>query len=877
MFRRLSEAFQDTSNGNGRKGQEPQQPSHRQYIQQQNTYFNALPNIIPSATSGLKGFSNAIQTVSPQSNSVQTPAIPFADDIFFSQNSSKLNQLAKKCESSSLDDLIASQNPNASIGCGWLYTPPTQGSPYPQLSRGFIGDTNGPYNSYNPPTSYNKWFYDLKAAKRQILLDKCKSLSNCADVNQSVYNGDCGYCTDTNQGVPVDSNGNPLYPDSNIGNCSSNSIVTNSNSCPSPSPIVGPTPNVNGVCDPVGGRLSAMCLYNTVTSGGCSDQGTLALALGGSPPPNDYVASIRGGESVKIYNRVAKPPLNLDIFKNGQASIATVLQEVRQLASNANTNPSQSALGASARDLCLQSGAINSYDFCGDLSDSTAPPYDIMCLQKLFMKMGGQPAGTAYPSQQNISNYNTIPNLGGIKIYWGKIIANLKSSDYNTQRTALMEFLGITPEKLVKRAPWYQGVEVFWFTVDPSSPYGTGLLNRTIESDIPQFFTGDTSVIPQIGMVQYSSFIALTDVRAQSDANVNFNITVNDGFWLTLNQPADFDYVAAKNPNSDFPGFFANNQIQGPTTYQSNSFSNLTEKFPNIFKFYYQNKGGGGHTLQITNGSSGNQNFLQSNYYSLTCEQRAPFINYEVNLGTMRLEDTRNPWAFSQLLTLQGGEYHTRSEELTNVPGNRGFIRLNNGNSGISITNIAFQAWSGLNFAFRMTTMPVNDVIFRMVSDVYGISISLQPINGSTASVSITHNLGGNTNQYINVPTNIQLSMNQWYYILVNQNSTTSISIFIETPSNIINNNGNTANIVNLTCPTMFWVPNGLTLYPPGISGLCEIVIGAGNGSSSFNFDVAFIHYFSGVPSNEDWVREAKSDWIFTQFPTSLNNYTSNN
>ncbi len=871
MFRRLAEAFQNNDNQESLQGN---QGSHQQYTQQQNIYFNALPNIIPSASSGLKGFSSAIQTISPQINKINNPIVPFADDVFMAQKSSKLEQLAKKCESSSIDDLIASQNPNAKIGCGWLYTAPSQGSPYPQLSHGFIGDVNGPFMSYNPPTSYGKWFYDLKAAKKQILLDKCKSLSNCGDVDQTIYSGVCGYCTDTNQGVPIDSNGNPLYPDSNIGNCSPTSIVISGNSCPTPAPAVGPLPSVNGVCDPVNGRLSAMCLYNTVTSGGCSNQGALALALGNSPPPNDYINAIRGRESVKIYNRVAKPPLNLDIFKNGQTSVAAALQEVRQLAANANTNPSQSALGASARDLCLQSGALSAYDFCGDLPDSTAPPYNIQCLQKLFMKMGGQPAGTAYPSQQTISNYNTIPNLGGVKMYWGKIIANLKSSDYETQRVALMEFLGITPEKLIKRAPWYGGVEVFWFTLDPSSPYGPGLLNRTIESDIPQFPISDTSIIPQIGMVQYSSFLALTDVRAQSDTTVKFNVTVDDGFWMAMNQAPGIDYYASQSPNEDGVGFFASNGtqgVQGPTTYQSNACSKLTQKFPNIYKIYYQDSGGGGHTLQInTSLCSGEQNYFNSKFYSLTCEQRAPFINYEVNLGSMALEDTRNPWVFSRLLTLKGGEYHIRPEEITNVPGKKGFTRLNNNNSSISMKNIAFQAWGGCNIAFRMTSMPVNDTILRILSGIYQINIILKPNSGSTASVSISHNLSGQT---INLPTNIQLLINQWYYILVNQNNSNFISIFIDTPANIINNKGSTSNIVNLSSSSPFWIPNGLVQYPN--SGDCRIIIGAGNGSAAFNFDVAFIHYFSGVPSNEDWVREAKSDWIFTQFPTSLNNYTS--
>jgi len=872
MFRRLAEAFQDDNNNvNGNK------KSHSQYTQQQNTYFNALPNIIPSATSGLKGFSSAIQTISPQINKVHAPIVPFADDVFMAQKSAKLEQLSKKCESSSLDDLIASQNPNAKIGCGWMYTPPSNGSPYPQLSRGFIGDVNGPFTSYNPPASYGKWFYDLKAAKKQMLLDKCKSLSNCGDVDQSIYSGVCGYCTDTNQGVPIDGNGNPLYPDSNIGNCSPTSIVTSGNSCPMPAPAVGPIPSINGVCDPVGGRLSAMCLYNTVTSGGCSNQGALALALGNSPPPNDYVNAIRDGESVKIYNRVAKPPLNLDIFKNGQTSVSAALQEVRQLAANANTNPSQSALGASARDLCLQSGALSAYDFCGDLPDSTAPPYNVQCLQKLFMKMGGQPAGTAYPSQQTISNYNTIPTLGGVKMYWGKIITNLKSSDYETQRKALMEFLGITPEKMVKRAPWYGGVEVMWFWNNPSYNGPPGLIRRTIESDIPQFPVGDQNIIPQINMVQYSSFYALTDVRAQSDFSVKFNVTVDDGFWMAMNQAPDIDYYAAQNPSEDGVGFFASNQVQGPTTYQSNACSILTAKFPNMYKFYYQDRGGGGHTLQINTSACTGQNYLNSKFYSLTCEQRAPFINLEVNPNTMNFEDTRLPGAFAPLIGTSSLEYHTRSEEMNNVPGKKAFVRMNNSNSSIYLTNVSYQAWGTMSACIRLQSMPIKDSLFAFWTYNTYCHIYLQPISSSKAQIYIS-TVMTNDGTTKTIPTQFQLDLNKWYYIGVSINSSsTGMDISCDSVENIITNKGSVSKVsVNGSTPIYlqnnFFVPG---VYSSSIN-VGGSVAGFNMANAAFIYDLAWLHFFDHYASADDIYRECMTNWVFTQFPSSLNNYTSN-
>jgi hypothetical protein len=132
MFRRLAEAFENSG-------------SHSEYVNNQTSYFNALPNMILSPTSGLKGFDVAIQSVDSQGRAYQKPAVKEPNNIFIQDSSPDLNNLAKQCSSSSIDELIAIKNPNAGIGCGWVYTPPNQGSPYPVVSKGVIGDSNAPF------------------------------------------------------------------------------------------------------------------------------------------------------------------------------------------------------------------------------------------------------------------------------------------------------------------------------------------------------------------------------------------------------------------------------------------------------------------------------------------------------------------------------------------------------------------------------------------------------------------------------------------------------------------------------------------------------------------------------------------------------------
>ena len=66
MFRRLAETFQD----------------HPEYVNKQNTYFNTLPNMILSQTSGLNGFDEAIQILNSRGTTYQKPPVKNPNSIF---------------------------------------------------------------------------------------------------------------------------------------------------------------------------------------------------------------------------------------------------------------------------------------------------------------------------------------------------------------------------------------------------------------------------------------------------------------------------------------------------------------------------------------------------------------------------------------------------------------------------------------------------------------------------------------------------------------------------------------------------------------------------------------------------------------------------
>ena len=878
MFRRLAEAF-DTGSEN-KTGN-----AHLDYVNQQNTYYNAAPNMILSGTSGLPGFDKAIQTTNTAGQGLQNYAVKNPNDIFMTGVSPNLTKMATQCAASSLDDLIAAKNPNATVGCGWMYTPPNKNSPYPAVSQGMIGNEKGPLPGFDTP-AYKKWFFDLQLAKKQLLIDKCKALKACTDVDENTFKGSCGYCTDIGQGVPIDSVGKPLYPNEPHGTCSPGSIIRSGASCPAPSS--GPQSIRDKTCEPVNGRLTAACLYNTALSGGCSDNGTLAMALNNSPNPSDYMASIRNSDAMTIYQRSANPPINLNLFSQGQTTVSAALQEIRQLASNA-TKPSTSAIGAAARDLCLQRGAIKGYDQCSNLPDGTQSPFDMACLQQLFLKMGGLPKGSAYPSIATMATYNAMGTLGAVKQYWSQLMTNMKKADgfvdYATQREAMIQLLGISPESAIVRAPYSQGVEVLWFVPVPGNPHRVvGFLRRTIERDIVQLQAGP-SRIPQIGGGGFGCCVQMMDVRAPSDFSAKFVVTVDDGFWIAVNQPADIDKTAMIQQSADTPGLFENLGLQGPTMYQSNSCTPLTASKPNIVKMFFEDAGGGWNAFQVTPQICNGINAFQPQYYSLTCEARAPFLTYEVGKSG-NFEELRNPGLFGQFLGAGGYQTYSRTDDRSSVPGKKAFIRLIGSSSAVNMPNIAFQSWKTMTFAVRFQTMPVKETLCHLFpgasrSDSFGIIATA--VNGSQAKIHIEHHyIGGN--RIFN--TSHVITIGTWYLFFVNNNET-SLSLYGNSIDSFLSPRGNYGSWTSMTSIDngRLWNKNATWSPAPGQPAQpCNIAFSGGNfqgqwggmyGSSSFQFDLAWVHFFDKQITFEDLLRDCKADWIYTQFPDSYNKYTS--
>lgn len=96
------------------------------------------------------------------------------------------------------------------------------------------------------------------------------------------------------------------------------------------------------------------------------------------------------------------------------------------------------------RNLFLQKDALKGFDFCDDLADATPAPYNPECLQKLFLKMGGNSSGSIYPTELiTTTYYNVFTNWGKVRNHLSRLITDIKSKDLEKRRVALKSLYGI--------------------------------------------------------------------------------------------------------------------------------------------------------------------------------------------------------------------------------------------------------------------------------------------------------------------------------------------------------------------------------------------------------------------------------------------------
>jgi hypothetical protein len=354
-----------------------------------------------------------------------------------------------------LSSLASTEDTSSRLRCGWVYN-----NSNPDNGRGAYGLTQGPLKTDTP----GQWMWNLKKAQEKYHNSICQKIQACSDIDSDIYKKRCGWCTRSGKAVPV-TGGQLAYPSGTNTACPPRNVVLRASQCPAPEPITDPnyvrTPAE--ACVPMpNGALGRACLLQKVTAAGCSDRGTLSQALRAGSE-NNYTSALSQERAFKVYQERSSMPMDATALKTGKLTVTDALNSFSKIQDMAASD-ANGGLQYAARDLCLNKGAIDEYDFCVELQDNTAGPFELDCAQKQFMRMGGQKAGASYPSRVNIGWYSQLGNWGAVKRYMQSILDKTKSQDRKTQEWGMKEFYGIKMQNKQKPLPY--GPEIAYRTSD---------------------------------------------------------------------------------------------------------------------------------------------------------------------------------------------------------------------------------------------------------------------------------------------------------------------------------------------------------------------------------------------------------------------------
>lgn len=621
-----------------------------------NVFNNILPNFVGTTTEGarivrespnvgLRLDAAIADNVGGQTGKV---IIPKANTIFQSIEASPLLlQQQETCRTSSVDQLMSVTNPADKYRCGWIYQRDPTGIA-PKISTGYLGSRSGPLQLFgqSPP---GQWFWDLDAAKRQILMDKCSNVTQCEHLNSPLLAGECGWCNGpSKKSVVLGPNGQPLYPTIPGQSCAPNNIIRQGSQCPVPPPpgpprrdpegnIIPEPPSANVCRQLPNGKLARDCLVQQLKLGGCNDQGSLAQALRSGRNPNDMINLIRPNQAFLVYQERSPAKLKEDIIADGSIAANTALADFTALYTEAQRSEA-TGLKAAAQDLCIRAGAIEEFDFCSEIQDSATPPFGLDCMQKEFKRVGGLPAGDKYPTATNITEYNSLPNWGAYKEAVRDLARRVQSSDAEEQAIALKDFMGIRRETLGKpKLPAVNAYEIYafrWHSNDDA--IFMGRMFQSGASGLP--IITDSSKINALSGTEDSSFVIVSDLRPPGAADVQFSFPAGmaNGVSATLNADREKMWERNKNAPNDYRRDYPHQQNNAI----NESCTQLTAGGKNYLKVYFNQKAAGTpaafRLLYKACNSNGSPSTIPSNWVTLSQEFKAPMLSFEVRSRGIR-------------------------------------------------------------------------------------------------------------------------------------------------------------------------------------------------------------------------------------------------
>jgi hypothetical protein len=905
------------------------------FKEQQNLYQqkrilpNQIPGAVPFVQANLNTAKDALRMSDPYTGKA---SVPFNDSILGTmlQGSPAQSPRVEECRRytglSGLEQMIldTSANPNAPLRCGLRYK--KSSGLVPEVAQGAYGTPQGPLmNTVDSPDALGNgvvWFWDLQKAKKQLLKDACASLTTCTSlmtlpsIQNGTFVGKIGFCKTSQKFIPITNAFGQLkaaYPDDPTLDCTSSQIATTVGQCTMNEGFVD-TSELDATClQAGGGTLSRDCLLRAVQMAGCSDKGTMYTALQSAAPAGPYDTTLKTKKSYQDYqSQQGSAAITQSLFRADQGSMNLALSEVGKIRSAIQSSPSK-AIRTAADDLCTRAGIYDTYDFCSDVpGTSLLSAIDFSCVKSYWEKKNGKKQGTLYPNTLAAA-YQVGPGIRTWDNY--KNAVNLleqqtRSSNGSVQQDALLKFMGIqpgpAPAVLVPIDATTQGVETIWMDRSLRNPQigqvfcilgrriGLSSQNKGLPN-IPL----SSEPIPPTGLAQNVGFISFFDFRLPSvptDYRIFLQTISKDGFRFAVNRVITdlgtndntfsrfTNQSAATFTNLNTAGLLIKKNQPNIITVEWNKATGA-HQFQNSVAFKPDTAGGQMSTMTPFYDSQGNINRELGQLTILTQESTAPYIAievckrsapstgaYSVNANQVAFQERR---LYSRGLELQKNgnpSFFSGASDRSSVPGNVGYVRVNDGDSFVSFSKVAFQALQTITICFRIPqTFQTTMNLFSWVNLERGytsrIGYTVTILANGSMQIEIKGQQGTTTQIY---PSQLQMGSGAPWYLFVMrvdqfQGNTQGVTVVVEACSTL-QNTGSFPMNSTMSIAKTYSQPYFFSDYATNAQQRGELRFG-GVGA----LDLAWFHGFDyKIEEGEQIKREARSGWIRTWYESDL-------
>jgi len=721
-------------------------------------------------------------------------------------------------------------------GCGWTYKPST--GIFSEVNQGAFGTSEGPSQGIQGNTNGVKWYWDLNTAEKEISQEICSKATKCNHLGRLGANSEtCGYCKSTDRVIPVEKTAAGTYQaryktDPNLA-CRPADIVTAaspSGSCP---PTDGFANFTGSTSLPRNGRgdlreafrsshvrreegfalddldqctspLSRECVILAARTAGCSDEGTLISALKASTG-GDYDSVLKENPVYTAYKSVASPGITSATLKDGSVTIDTALDDFGSLMRNINTGDRKKHY--SARDLCLDKGYFEKYNFCSEMRGETIINKDnIKCVQDQWLYLGGTRAGREYPTLEKWSGkrYSKFFEYVGQlyrdarKIEEGFTTLELKDKN----AAAILDFVGsdtsftVNSNQLPMNAETC-GAETIWIDlVNVADPAAIPIILRCDirlrkdSQEIMPWFDSPGELANKYGLYKSDNIAYMCAFECRNTKEFQFWMSVDDGFMIGIGKPP------LTNGNSDW-GSWA---YQGATAYLSGIYTNSDDRPMPIIKKFFQGYGGANSIFFVRTDQW--RGVPYSNVF-LTQDPLAPWMKYEVcasyKTAQLGLHSTRfdGPSALSYQNT-QMPSFETESAALVHqtdanllvgIPKNMKYSSFGSSSWWHTQSHFHVNAFKTITILIRPIATPANgsraNVFFHTNLKTFMFGCHLINVGG-TYLLEFVYRLGDNIQSQT-----VGVTMNEWNFLVFqyvgNANGLSRVNMFNESLTNLNN------------------------------------------------------------------------------------------